>query len=762
MNPVAATVLNKYPLPNQPAGIYGVNTYNFQFSQPTNMDQYSGRIDYTLSAKDSVFGRYSWINNNVLDTDPVAAIEGPGFSAYLFNWPRNLAISETHVFTPNLISTTLLALNRLIEGNMPTVQSITDTTTSDNTLANWGPDSFITKYVETYYDPSERIEWNIGRHNIVAGVSDRYGQDDGLGSSGAGPNGVYTFSPGTPLLEPLTSTDGGPTIPAGAPSPSGIVSMMEGDDAIFNRSTPMTGYGPPGGVVHWGLRVWDFAAFLQDNIKLNDKLTVDVGLRYEYQSVPYEIRSRLAAIVDHGSLFGHMVINPEPLYRPDRLNFAPRLGFAYETTSKSVLRGGYAIFTNMIPTVYPDQAAVDFPMASASFVNNAPYSLAPPNVTLPALFSTSGVTMPPNGNTTLIPPNTPIQLANVAAVTGTITGDWASEELRNGYTMTGNLTFEQELPSNIAVAISGVTTDSNNLFNPRYPNSYFGAQPANAPYSTITPGLGQFQLFYNQGILHYYALQTQVRNVHPSHGMQFQVNYTWAQDLTNNDDIFSVNGRNGAQTMNNPTCLPCEYGPSTNLVRQKLEANYIYAVPGNWGAVPKRISRGWEVLGIYNIQSGSPFTVASPYGTYQYGQDHQNNNGTRPNFIQKAPRDPQHREQYWTNAVIGTTNGLGTGYWAIPTTTSTIDNLGTVQTVPGNMSRNEYTSPSWWNLDASMIKDTAITKTTMLQLRFEFFNVFNHPTFGFPGSKITSSNFGLISNTVSSERQMQFAARFVF
>jgi hypothetical protein len=541
--------------------------------------------------------------------------------------------------------------------------------------------------------------------------------------------------------------------------------MMEGVDSVYNRSTPVTGYGPPGGVVPWGLRVWNFAAYIQDDVKVTDKLTLNGGLRYEYQSVPYEIRNRLAAVVDHGPLFGHLVINPQPLYNPDRDNFGPRLGFAYQVAKKTVLRGGYAIFTNIIPTVYPDQAASYFPLASSSFINNAPYSLTPLEVTLPVLTSTNGTIMPPSGNTRLIPPNTPINFAPIAAITGNMIVEWPSEEFRNGYTMNGNLTLEQQLPSNIAFMVSGVTTDSNTLYNNRYPNAYVGAETAYTPYSTVTPGLGELELFYNQGTVHYLALQTQIRNVSPAHGMQFQINYTWDQDLTDADSVFSGwssedNGvASSAMTINDPTCLKCEYARANNMIAQRLEANFDYKIPDMWGAVPKAISRGWEAAGIYTIQSGSPFTIFSSYGTLQYGYDNANGGGTRPFFIQKAPRNPHHGvPQYFANDVM-TNQGVG-AYWSIPTTTS--PTLGTVQTIPGNLGRNTYTGPSWWNLDFSLIKNTYLTRGMKLQLRAEFFNIFNHSTFNTPNSEITDSAFGLSTVTASTERQIQFGARMSF
>jgi hypothetical protein len=757
LNPVAAQVLNAYPLPNQPNGSYGPNTYNVDFPIPSSMNQFSVRIDDAISSKDTLFGRASWMNNINYDNTPVAAIENPAFSDHIFNNPRNYAIGETHVFSPNLISVALLAVNRQIEGDEPATQSTTLTTLSSGGYSNYGAVSFITKYVETYYDPSEKIAWNKGRHSMTIGVQYRYGQDNGIGVSGEGPNGVYTFSPGTPLLANITSTNGGPAILAGAGSPSDKVSFMQGADYEYERSTPIPGYGPPGGIVNWGLRVWNLGTYFQDNFRVNNKLTLNLGVRYEYQSVPYEIRSRLAAILDQGSQAGTLVVNPQPLYKADRANFAPRFGFAYQISNKTVLRGGYAIFTNIIPTVYPDQAAVLFPMESTGILTAAPYSLTPLPVSLPNLTTTTGAVIPPSGGTNKIPGNTPVNYAPIAAIIGNLTGDWASPEMKNGFTHSSNLTIEQQLPSNIVFAISGVATDSNNQFNPRYPNGYTGALPANSPYSAVTPGLGNVELFYNQGILHFLALETQVRK--NSHNVQLQANYTWNSDLTDNDDIFSGNG-NGGDSPNNPSCInPCEYGPAMNTVRHRFIANSTYLVPEGWGDAPKALSRGWEVAGIFNAQTGNPFSITSPYGTLPYGIG----GNTRPNFIQQAPRNPNHGvPQFFTDDVIANPSA----YWSIPTTTSPTG-IGTVQTAPGNLGRNTYFGPSWWNLDFSAFKNTNLPKETTLQLRAEFFNIFNHPTFNSPtqgssGGQITSPVFGLSTSTAYNERQIQIGARFLF
>ncbi len=762
-------VLNGYPEPNQPDGIYGANTYNAILKEPTTDNQYSVRIDHKISEKDSIFGRASVINNSQLETDPVAAIENKLWSAELFNNPRNFALSETHIFSSNLINNLIFTVNRQIEGYVPPSQAVTQTTTADGTLANYGPDTFIAKYVETYYIATDKVNWTRGRHMFTMGMDYRYGQDNGFGVTSAGPNGQYTFNAGTPLTVNIPSTDGGPTILAGTGSPSGLVSVMAGNPTNYKRATTMPGYGPVGGGgVWWGLRIWHVAPYIQDDIKLTPKLTFNLGLRYEYNSVPYEVQNRLGGVRDSGPLFGQFVLNPKPLYEPDRTSFAPRFGFAYRALGKTVVRGGLSVFTTVIPLVMPDQGAVNFPLASYSALTNPPYSLTPLPVTLPALTSTSGAVMPPSGGTKNIPPNTPVNLAPIAAQVGNIIGDWASDKLKNGYTLTGNLTIEQQLRGDIALQMSYLLNNGYSVNQSSYPNAFTSAQPENTPYTNITPGLGEAELFYNHGLSRYNALQMQLRKISPAHGVTFQLNYTWGKDLTNADAIWSGAGpaAGGGVTQNNPTCIPCEYARASYNVTQRFAANFAYHVPGSWGFVPSVISSGWQALGIYNAQSGFPFTVIGPYGTYQYGYDTFNGVGARPNFVKIAPRDPQHRRQFFSGDVIENT----ANYFSIPTTTSTVNGLGTVQTLPGTLGRNTYTGPAWWNMDFSVIKQTRIKEWLDTEFRAEFFNILNHPTIATPSGSISSpsggplgsTGFGLSTATESPEREMQFAFRFIF
>lgn len=217
--------------------------------------------------------------------------------------------------------------------------------------------------------------------------------------------------------------------------------------------------------------------------------------------------------------------------------------------------------------------------------------------------------------------------------------------------------------------------------------------------------------------------------------------------------------------MQDPNCLKCEHAPASYNIVQRFVANFEYTVPfAHWQALshlPKRLTDGWQTLGIFQAQTGYPFTVGSPYGTVQYG----NGASNRPFYLQKATRNPSERSspQFFSNAVIGgSANGVGTGYFAIPTVISPVPNVGAVMPGPGTLGRDTFTAPGWYNLDFSVIKDTRITETKMVQFRAEFFNIFNVATFGAPVSTVGSPGFGYTGYTATAEREIQLGLRFVF
>jgi hypothetical protein len=421
----------------------------------------------------------------------------------------------------------------------------------------------------------------------------------------------------------------------------------------------------------------------------------------------------------------------------------------------------------MIPTVYPDQALVNFPIASLNYLTNAPYSLVPQAVSLPVLTSTTGQPLAVNG-TKSIPPNTPVNIAPYAAILGPVSGDYPSDAMKNGYTISGNVTLEHQFGDSVAVQASYIANNGVFLYNSEYPNAFNGGETPYTPYASITPGLGELQMIYNGAHSTYNGLQMQVRKISVSHGLQFQANYTWAKDLTDADAVWSSGGSNGGISQNNPECVTCERSRASYSIAQRFVANFEYTIPfASWSVLanaPNRLTHGWRILGILSAQSGFPFTVVSPYGTLQYGFDSLNGVGARPFLLKTATLAPNagHSPQFFSDAVINGTNyGMNDGFFATPTVTSPV-NGQTVLPTPGDLARNTFTGPGWSNLDFSLVKDTSITETTQMQFRAEFFNILNEATFATPGALLGATNFGISTSTATAERQIQFGLRFVF
>ncbi len=786
LNPVAKEVLSKYPLPNEPSGAFGPETYNFEFSEPLNNDQFSARLDQHFSTKDSLFLRASYVNNIAKETDAFAAeLAGANFSTSDIGEARNYALGETHIFTPTLVNVFNFTINRGIEGvpEAPAEATLTDTDFLDGSLQDWGPDSFETKYVTTLFQPSDNISWAHGRHSFNIGGSFIREWDNGTGVTSAGPSGGMNFNSGTPLTEAIPSTNGGLSLPAGTLSPLGLISMMEGDVDYYSRALAIAPYGPSGGGgVWWGLRRSMMAAYIQDDFKATRRLTLNLGLRYEYDTVPSEVGDRFSEPGETGDLYGHFIVNPQPLWQPDAVagDFGPRFGLALDLGHNTVLRGGFAVFTNMIPTVYPDQSLVDFPVASFGTLSNARYSLSPLPVSLPLLTSITGAPVATNGNTKSVPPNTAINFEPYVSTLGPLIGDFPSGNLRNGYTESGNFTLEHQFAGGVAVQASYVANDGVSLYTQDYHNAMAGAEPRYTPFSNISPGLSEIQAFNNQGFSYYNGLQLQVQKISPAHGITFQADYTWAKDMTDSDDVWAAGSgsyNSGAIMENNPECRMCEYAPASFSVAQRFSANFIYNVPlDQWQAlsrVPRRLTQGWSLLGIVSAQTGFPFTVGTSYPSVQYGFDSYDGLGDRPFLVQKATRstilEAGCGPQYFSNAVIGLNpstcaaplEGVGTGFFGVPLVTSPITGSAAL-TSPGNLGRNTFTGPGWSNFDFSVIKNTRITETKTLQFRAEFFNILNEATFGNPDNLLGSTGFGAITGTASAEREIQFALRFIF
>ena len=774
LNPVAQEVLNRYPLPNMPTGAYGPRTFNFQYSVPENHDQWSSRIDHHFSNKDSIFGRFTYSNNVLPVINPSAAIIDPLFSNRTANDQRNFGLNETHIISPTSLNTLRLGLQStywLKGGSTDTPQ----TRFGGGSYATWGSDTANTRTLADTYLINEGINWKKGRHSISTGLEFRILRTRESGASVGGLNGSFTFNQGTPLPVAIPSASGSNDLAAEAASPSSIISFMVGSPAYYVRSLSFPGFGPPGGGFgNFGMRRKDINAWFQDDLKLTRNLTLNLGLRYEYDGVPRESNDRLAGIVDDpnfegGKPFRQLVLNPQPMFFPDYGGWGPRFGFAYKLGSKTVLRGGYGIFTNLIPNVFGDQQGYGFPFAAYGTSLNPAYSITPLPVTgTPVITDLQGNPLPPGGDTKRVPPNTPVDLLPVQAFFGgPLSVNFNSMRLRNGYTMDGNLALQRELPGDVVLQVAYVSNNAAKLYGSEWPNAYTGAEPQFTPYTSATPGLGQFQLMDNHAHSTYNALQVEGRKVSSRHGTQFQVSYTWSKAIDNATTVFNAPGANSAAVQNDPTCWACEKSVSGFDFPHTLTLNFTYTPPlDKWNALsflPRRAKAGWQIASIVRAQSGFPFTVTSPFGTKEFGTDTYYGWGgyTRPDLVQRpglrSGGDPVN--QFFSDDAIADGINLGGKYFAVPLD---LVNGVELQDHPGNLGRNTFRSQSFSNFDFSLLKDTRVKERVLIQFRCEFFNLFNQHAFSMPGQSLGSSGYGISSSTVLPERQIQFGLRLVF
>ena len=775
--PEVSAILAKYPLPNNPGGTLGLRTFQSSYSQAIDRDQYSGRLDHHLSDKDYFFFRYSLATNVIPNTDSNEATINPKFTNDLRNDWINSGFSETHLFGPNLINEVRISGMQSVEQTTPKVFDTTQITFADGALQNYGTNGGGFSLAPFTISFRDGLTWVKGSHTINIGGEYRSVRSSYFGTSIGGPNGTYTFASGSPLPVAIPATDGIHSLNAGDPSPSALVSFMTGISQFYQRSVSYPGFGPSsGGFAPFSMRRYHWSGWFQDDYKFSPRFTVNLGLRYEYNSVPYETGNRLAGIVDSPtflpdkSLFRRLVLNPQPIYNEDYKGFAPRIGFAYRAAAKTVVRGGFAIFTNLPLSQTADQQGFNFPFSGTSAAPNLTFTAAPRPLSLPPILDLKGNQVPQGGNSKKVPPNTPVDLTPYPGLLTNLT----TTNYHNGYTLSGNFTVERELPWNTFLQAGWVFNNAVSLYGSQFPNGYVGADPSIAVYTAVNPSLSEFQLTDNHAHSTYHSLQTVFRKTTTSAGLTFQLSYTYSKAIDNSTTVYNGDGANSGFVANEPTCWRCEKSRASFDVPHRVVVNFSYLLPFEKAApsLPKRLTQGWMLWGITTASSGFPFTVLTPFGSKRYGIDNYGGGTVRPDLVSSPTlkhgnQGPE--EQFFSNDVlldnanliqaVGNNQSFAGKYFAVPLDTL---NGTTVQAHPGNLGRNTFRAAGFSNFDISLAKDTKIFEQSSLQFRAEFFNVLNQHAFAAPSRILTSPGFGVSSSTLFDPREIQLGLRLVF
>jgi hypothetical protein len=436
--------------------------------------------------------------------------------------------------------------------------------------------------------------------------------------------------------------------------------------------------------------------YFQDSWRVTPRLTMNYGLRWEYFGVVGEQSNQF-------SLFNpatdSLINNVNQLYPKDYKNFAPRLSFAYDAlgNGKVVVRAGYGIFY--------DGASQDF------FVGNQPWN-------------TNAAEAGPAFNN--------IQFAGTVAPTivsgQPIFSDYSAssaftvdQNLTTPYYQSYNLNIESQVTKTIALQIGYVGSLGRHLFRFRDINQV--DNQAGTTYScgngtSITYGQNCFPNFAyinrveTTASSSYNSLQA-VAKIRNWHGLNSTLNYTWSHSIDNaSDGLDFVPNASQPDNSFNPAG---EFASSNFDVRQRVQWFWSYNLP-NRGSM-KWLSNGWSVDGILNFATGQPYTVS-----YLFENDY-NGSGEwfgRPDII--------------GNPYVGTggANLLNLSAFAAPCLVDNSGNCIPGTQHPGSEGRNAFNAPNYTDFDFSLTKTSHLTERLSMQLRADFFNIFNHPNLGNP------------------------------
>ncbi|MBI4475250.1 MAG: hypothetical protein HY646_21485, partial [Acidobacteria bacterium] len=392
---------------------------------------------------------------------------------------------------------------------------------------------------------------------------------------------------------------------------------------------------------------------------------------------------------------------PEGLHKPDRNNFAPRLGFAYQpfAQGRTVIRGSYGIYYDS-----------DDRHKSFCCVKNAPF-----NTTL--TFQSSPTTPQIRTDETPFP--------DALARSGLVTTGAFDPNMRDTYSQRWNLGVQHELASGLMFDVSYVgsltlkSREGRQINQPLTPGA--GNVQSRRPFSSFGP----LDYSENSGKANFHSLQAKAEKRF-ARGLTFINSFLWGKALDNR----SVGGT-GNPSRQNHYDIQSEYGPSSFDVRLKYSFSYVYALPEGNNALTK----GWQVSGIIGAQSGRPFTPALGANVANVGTP------SRPNRICNGQIDNPTADRWFDTSCFQAPAAF----------------------TYGNSGRGILYSDGLFNWDMSFMKNTSIMDERVnIQFRAEIFNVTNSKNFGIPENRVDVGRAGAVSATVTDATQVQFGVRIVY
>ncbi|MBV9303772.1 MAG: carboxypeptidase regulatory-like domain-containing protein [Acidobacteriaceae bacterium] len=788
VNSGIASLINQYPLPNDPRGPFGARTFATSSKVSTDADQFSLRIDHQLTSKDRLFARVSINNLNGPITNPDQTAISPAFGILYVDHQRNAVLNWIRTPSASFTSESSVSFTRTTP-SFPTP----DHTDPELAFGDGLYEPFnaaagsVTTSIGNLFQGRQNFTWTKPKHSVKAGAEFRANRD--TGHFGITPNGQYTFGGGT-AYSPVNirSLSGLHNIAPGEPLPDTLTALLAGSAFAYAIAVAPPNFPQGDQIGVAAISRYNVNFFVQDTWKISDRFVLDYGLRYELYTPISERAKRTAGVSfvpGPNEPKQEYLINPQPRYRLTGNDWGPRLRISWLAGQKLWIRAGGAITT--IPTnIWQDNMLtgaapyVDYPRLTAS--PGAPLlfgtKITPKD--LPGVFTPSGANILASGDSKAVPANTVWDIdrfeRGIAALNPShqitpLNVNVMSGDFRNAYL--GTWTFALERPiGSLSTSAAYVGTAGISLPAINFPNAYPGATPAFAPYTEFGPSgqpVGGFstELFMtNRSHSSYHSLQSSLQGTIAHGGPQIQASFTWSKSLDDTSTVIGafISGASGATapaSPQNPFDTRADKGPSTFDVERAFTLTAIQDLHAErletLNLLSRKITAGWQLLSVSTITSGPPFTVYS--GVQQTGAG--SNGVDRPDQIGNPDLSTGRkiREDYFG---LGANNA---SFFVIP-----IDvpgGSGPNRGVFGSLGRDTFRGPALYNFDFAAIKDTPFQSSSGrewidLQFRAEFFNLFNIANFGLPANTIKGSGFGEINRTAANSRQIQFSLKLMF
>jgi hypothetical protein len=738
-DPVTAKLINAYPLP-QRAGL--VNNHTSYPKERQQWDQGDGRFDWNASTSDFIFGRYSRQDTSTQRPSTFEPVSIPGVSQPValgseasFAGTSGLnahhaVLAWTRTFSPTFLMDARMGFQRFNlgyfqEGYAPGArlgEQLGVRNSNQGPFAEGFPIFSPANYqgigmtrslpiirVENTFNPVLNLSNIFSRHTLKYGLDIRRRQLT-IFQTNRG-NGRFNFAR-TPTANPNSPGNTGDEM---ASFLLGAASTIEQDFLL----------------AFVGMRGTEFGYFFQDDWRVNDRLTLNLGLRYEYDTPYSEVANRWTNFDPVTGQFLIAGINADKYagVRPDRNNFAPRIGFAYRLFSKTIVRGGSGIFYNA-------QGSESVNLRMHRQTPFGPINIVQIDQFNPNVRRVSDGFEPiPN-----IDPNVVIANPSGALLA-------TARDFKNGYAIQFNFQIQQELPWNMVAKVGYVGNLNRQLdysFNTNLQDPGPGTPASRRPLRSLVPNVTDVTYAVSDGNSNYHSLQATAEKRFSS-GLSFLSAYTWAHSIDNVPNAFG-GAFNGPIPQDIRFRGRADRGDSGFDIRHRFTHSMNYELPFGKG---KRWSFGnnvadialgnWQTNLIFTAQTGLPFTPVLNNSVSNAG-------GSRPDRFKSGKLDDPDPAR-WFDTSFNTPDAA----WGTP-----------AQFTYGNSGRNVLRGPGRINWDFSVFKNFRFTENWNLQFRAESFNLFNTPQFGIPNANIGSPAAGIITSLAGNPRQLQFALRLSF